>query len=143
MIEKVWREQVGGINMICTTKLTDEYFNKNAHSRMRVHLSVQVLSLSVFEMLKSYCKDNAERISQYSSLMLIIEKLNTVIDIWNHPSSKTYKCEPNGERYKPIHTKDHQYIKYLEEVLCIFTDWYNESKVSKKPYEFIPKTLYD
>ena len=54
MIENIWREQVGGINMLLLTKLTDEHFDKDAHSRTMVHLLIQVLSLSILEMPKSY-----------------------------------------------------------------------------------------
>lgn len=31
----------------------------------------------------------------------------------------------------------------MEGVLGLFTEWYNESKISKKPFESIPKTLYE
>ena len=48
---------------------------------MRVHLAVQVLSLSVLEMLRYHCNDNDKLMGEYSSVMLIIENLNTVVDI--------------------------------------------------------------
>ena len=143
MVEDVWRDGLEGMNMIRTSKLTDEHFNKNAHSRMRVHLAVQVLSLSVHEMITSYCRGNPERSKRYSSILLIIEKINTVVDIWNHPSSKTFKCEPNGSRYEPIDKSEHEYIKYLEEVLMLFQEWHNETKKAKEPFKFMPKTLFD
>ena len=136
-------EQVGGINIIHLTKLTAEHFDKNSHSRMRVHLSVQVLSLSMLEMLKSYYQDNVDSTYEHASFMVIIKRLNTVVDIWNHPMSKTFQCVPIGDRYEAINEFDHEYIKYLEEVLVMLTDWYENTKVAKKPYEFIPKMLYD
>ena len=142
MIESVWRESLEGVNIICTTKLTDEHFNKNAHSRMRVHLAVQVLSLSVHEMISNYCKNNEERMKRYSSLLLFVEKINTVVDIWNHPSTKTFKCEPNGLRYEPIGNSDHKYINYLESILVLFQEWNEETKKSKEPFKFMPKTLF-
>ena len=44
MIHKVWKETIMGINTIRVyEKLTDDHLVKNAHSRMRVHLAVQVL----------------------------------------------------------------------------------------------------
>ena len=92
MVEEVWRDSLKGMNMIQTSKLTDEHFNKNAHNRMRVHLVVQVLSLSVHEMITRYCRGNLERTKRYSSLLLIVEKINTVVEIWNHPSFKTLKA---------------------------------------------------
>ena len=143
MIKRNWRKNTGGVSILRTTKLTDEYFHKNAHSRMRAHLTVQVLSMSVLEMLKSYCKDNIERMDEYSSVILIVEKLNTVVDIWNHPLTKTFKCEPNGEHYVPITSMHYEYIKYLEDVLTIFAQWYQESKNDKNPYNFMPRTLYE
>ena len=143
MIEDVWRQQTGGINMLRTNKLTDEHFIKNAHSRMRVHLSVQVLSLSVFEMLKKHCHNNDGRTKDYASLMLIVQRLNTVVDVWNHPTTKTFKCIPNGVRYESIDSSQHEYIKYLEDVLSLFSEWYSEIKISKNVYQFIPKTLYE
>ena len=120
MIKNVWLKSIGGISLLRTSKLTDEHFQKNAHSRMRVHLAVQVISMSVLQMLRSYCKNNIDLEDEYSSIMLIIERVNTVVDIWNHPSSKTFKCLPNGERYMPISSMQCDYMQYLEEVLGIF-----------------------
>ena len=94
-------------------------------------------------MITSYCRGNPERSKRYSSILLIIEKINTVVDIWNHPSSKTFKCEPNGSRYEPIDKSEHEYIKYLEEVLMLFQEWHNETKKAKEPFKFMPKTLFD
>ena len=95
MLEKVLRVYEGEINKLRMTRLTNEHFHKNAHSCMRVHLAVQVLSMSVLNMLKAYCNDNIEKLQEYEQLMMIDEKMNTVVDIWNHSSSKTFKCESN------------------------------------------------
>ena len=93
-------------------------------------------------MLKLYCEENIETSREYEQLMIIVEKLNTVVDIWNYPSSKTFKCEPNGERYNQICSLNGEYVEYLEDVLIVFTEWYEESKAEKKPYNFMPKILY-
>ena len=150
MVEKVWREMLGGYNCLRLSKLTDEHFMKNTHSRMRVHLAVQVLSNSVYLMLTKYCEGTVERQIEYKTLITIVEKLNNLVDIWNSPTDKTFKCESNGERYGPIkkeHDKDiqdHKYIKYLQEILVIFTSWKKESeKNKKKKTDFMPSTLYD
>ena len=149
MIEKVWRGELGGINLLRQSKLTDEHFNKNAHSRMRVHLAVQVLSLSVLSMLQNYVGTNNEHKKEYESLLLVVEKLNTLVDIWNHPLDKCFKCETNGERYGPIgkiagsDIQQHLYIKYLEDILELFTVWRTESKIKKDHTLFMPHTLYE
>lgn len=50
--------------------------------------------------------------------------------VWNHPTYKIFKYVPNGLRYELLNSTDHTYIKYLEDVLAMFTEWFNESKVS-------------
>ena len=81
MIENVWRESLGGISALRLSKLTDEHFDKNAHSRMRVHLAVQVLSMSVWYMLDDYCRNDQAIGKAYSSLMKIVKCLGMVVDI--------------------------------------------------------------
>ena len=139
MIENVWRESLAGISALRLSKLTDEHFDKNAHSRMRVHLAVQVLSMSVWYMLDDYCRNDQAIGKAYSSLMKIVKCLDTVVDIWNHPASKTF----DGKRYHPIDSDKHEYVKYLEDVLELFTEWMDESKKAKNPHAFMPKTLYE
>lgn len=67
MIENVWRDDLQGINHVRKTKLSDDHFNKNPFSRMRVHLAVQILSDSVFRMLDEKLDENEK--GKYQPLM--------------------------------------------------------------------------
>ena len=53
------------------------------------------------------------------------------MDIWNHIMSKIFKCVPDGERYEAMNKYDYECIKYLENVLVMFTEWSNDSKITK------------
>ena len=86
MIEKVRRRNDSGLNTLrIIPKLSDDHFKKNAHIRMRVHLSARILSKNVQRILEDHCESNPELTKEYKRLMEIIVKLDTVIDIWNHP----------------------------------------------------------
>ena len=62
MIHKVWKQSVSGINTIqIYEKLTDDHIIKNAHNRMLVYLSVQVLSQNVHRILSYYCDGGSQR----------------------------------------------------------------------------------
>ena len=89
MIKRAWEAvELGGIGTLRQTKLILDHFVKNPHSRMRVFLAVQVLSNSVYEMMKSYVEGNGTLTNEYSSLMLLVSKLDKLIDMWNHPDKK-------------------------------------------------------
>ena len=117
MIRRAWEDvEMGGISTLRQTKLTIDHFVKNPHSRMRVFLSVQILSSSVHELLWKYVDGNDELTVKYSSLMSIVLMLDRLIDIWNHPDSKGFEC---------INSPNHQYIDELESILLIFSKWKN------------------
>ena len=144
MIHKVWKGSITGINTLRVyEKLTDDHFIKNAHSRMRVHLSVQILSQNVIRMLYNYCTDDNERLKEYNSLLFMVEKFDTVIDIWNHPLDKKFKRDQNEKRYECIDSSNHKYIEYLESFLGILNFWKAECTVGKKMNEFMSLTLFE
>ena len=68
-------------------------------------------------MIYDYCGEDEVLKKEYSSLMRIIEMLDTVVDIWNHPADKRFKRDENEERYEAITSSNHIYIEYLEHVL--------------------------
>lgn len=149
LIEEVWRDTLLDFNFIRTSKLTEEHFDKNAHSRMRVHFAVQVLSKSVIEMIEGYISASEEVAicrSKYKSLLQVMEKLDVMVDIWNHYTDKVFI---DGERYGPIKKEkdidiqNHKYITYLEDILILFSKWEKETK-NLKTYktDFMPSTLY-
>lgn len=152
LIEEVWRSTLLDYNYIRTNKLTEEHFEKNAHSRMRVHFAVQILSQSVIEMIDGYIASSESQEEQeelrltYKSLLEVIEKLNVMIDIWNHYTDKVFI---DGERYGPIRKEkdediqNHKYITYLEDILILFAKWERETKELKTyKTDFMPSTLY-
>ena len=67
--------RVGGISTLQQTKLTVDHFVKNPHSRMRVFLSVQILSSSVHNLLFQFVEGDDKLTEEYSSLMILIKNL--------------------------------------------------------------------
>lgn len=149
LIEEVWRSTLLDYNYIRTNKLTEEHFEKNAHSRMRVHFAVQILSKSVIEMIERYISSSESQEElrlKYKSLLEVIEKLDVMVDIWNHYTDKVFI---DGERYGPIRKEkdediqNHKYITYLEDILILFAKWETETREMKTfKTEFMPSTLY-
>lgn len=67
----------------CATKkinLTEDHFYKNAYSRMRVHLAVQVVSQSVVCLIDKY-EEEKEFVSKYASLRDIVLACDRFVDI--------------------------------------------------------------
>ena len=82
MIRKAWETvELGGISTLRQTKLTLDHFVKNPHSQMCVFLTTQILSSLVHELLRQYVEDDKMKNDEHSSLMLLIEKLDRLIDI--------------------------------------------------------------
>ena len=55
-IEKVWCSRLCGINVIRTSKGTNEHFNKHVYNRMRFYFITQLLSNHVIELMDDYAK---------------------------------------------------------------------------------------
>ena len=114
MIRRAWEAvEMGGMGTLRQSKLTMDHFVKNPHSRMRVFLAVQVLSSSVHELMKRFVEGDKNMADEYSSLMLVVSKLDQLIDIWNHPDSK-------GVSF--IDCPEHEYVHELESILILFSD---------------------
>ena len=79
--------------------------------------------------------DGDERmVKEYSSLMLVVEKLNRLIDIWNHPDSKGMVT---------IDCPEHEYIEELESILILFSDWREQAKAANNPWLFLSSEIYN
>ena len=109
----------------------NDHFNKNAHSRMRVHLSTQILSQNVAQMLRNDCGTDKE--SKFDSLLII----------WNHSIDKEFKRYPNENCYECIDGCNHKYIMFLEKFLAILNFWRAETTIYKTPNRFMPLTLFE
>ena len=135
MIRRAWEAvEMGGMGTLRQSKLTMDHFVKNPHSRMRVFLAVQVLSLSVHELMKRFVEGDKNMADEYSSLMLVVSKLDHMIDIWNHPGDKGFVC---------IDCPDHPYILELESILVLFTEWKEESVAAKNPWIMFSSEIYN
>lgn len=71
MIKKAWLWDREGLGATRKTVLTEDYFHKNAYSRMRVHLAVQVVSQSVVHLINRYAAAN-DTVEEYSLLKDVI-----------------------------------------------------------------------
>ena len=96
---------------------------------MHVFLAMQVLSQSVYNLIQYFVDGNEELKETFSSLSLIVvsNKLNWLVDIWNHPPDKCMEC---------IDSPDHECIRELEDVLRLFMEWKNESEAIGDPLTF-------
>ena len=75
MLMQIWNCDRGRDRDLRTNILTEDHFKKNAYSRMRVHLAVQVFSNSMSMMIKAHA-EKCGGLDKYASLLLIVEKLD-------------------------------------------------------------------
>ena len=115
MIKKVWLWDDEGFSTIRKTVLTEDHFYKNAYSRMRVHLAVQVLSASVVSLINRYAKEFDVE-DEYRPLKEIIQSCDRLVDIWNANYSKKCCC---------IDSPDHSHLKELHSIMLLFYEWKN------------------
>ena len=119
MIKQAWLWDDEGFGSTRKTVLTEDHFYKNAYSRMRVHLAVQVVSESVAVLIDRYCKEmGAEITKKYASLKTIVLACDQLVDIWNANHSKKCEC---------IDSPTHPHVKELHCILLLFAEWRSEN----------------
>ena len=101
---------------------------------MRVFLAAQILSSSLHELLRQFIDGNEQFKIEYLSLMLIISKLDRLIDTWDHPDSKEMVY---------IDCVDYEYINELKSILLLFTKWRDVTTVAKKSWEGFSTEIYN
>ena len=58
ILENVWKKSAGsGMGSIRTNNITHEHFHKNAYSRMRFHLAIQVFSQSMIRLIDKHASE--------------------------------------------------------------------------------------
>ena len=76
----MWDDE--GFGAIRKTVLAEDHFYKNAYSRMRVHLAVQVLSSSVGSLIARYAADQGDETKKrYTPLRSIVIACDRLVDI--------------------------------------------------------------
>ena len=119
MIKVAWLWDDEGFGSTRKTKLTEDHFYKNAYSRMRVHLAVQVVSESVAHLIDRYVKEMGPTIAEkYAPLKSIILACDRLVDIWNANYSKKCEC---------INSPTHPHLKELRSILLLFDEWRKHS----------------
>ena len=89
MIKTAWLWDDEGFGSTRKTILTEDHFHKNAHSRMRVHLGVQVVSEPVDILINCHTREIRVDIAlKYSPSKSIILACDRLVDIWNDNYSK-------------------------------------------------------
>ena len=75
MMRKIWKCDSGRKGDLRTNILTEDHFKKNAYSRMRVHLAVQIFSTSMSLMIKAHA-EKCGGVEKHMPLLRIVEKLD-------------------------------------------------------------------
>jgi hypothetical protein len=91
MIRQVWESQGGRSLHLKESKLTMAHFVKDANSRMRVYLAVQVLSGTVARMIEEAIEDDEIDLplegKKYKRLIELAKHVDRLVDIGNGRSS--------------------------------------------------------
>ena len=119
-----------------------EHFRLNSYNKMRVFLAVQIMSLTMIEMIRDVCKPIEEGgrgydIGQYSSVIEIFTAVNRLVDIMNGKAM-------NGNKFLDVELIDqptHRHTEELLKILKLFTEWKVECK--KYPKKFITRESYE
>ena len=133
-LKKHWEVDCGDslVGDLRTNIFTPDHFppNKNAYSRMRVHLAVQVKSQSAIRIFR----DNAEKCSGIAEVephIAVIEKVDRLIDIWNNTGMSNRKEFKGCEM---IDSPNHFHLEELFEILDLFCEWKIEAGDNNKQY---------
>eukprot|EP00978_Attheya_sp_CCMP212_P047092 scaffold421221_cov91-Attheya_sp.AAC.2 len=114
-----------------------DHFDKDAHSRMRVHLAVQITSQHMIQLIDEY-SEKCGGVSEYAPSREIIASLDRLIDICNNTGmsgNNVFKgCEP-------ICSPTHSHLPELARILMLFTEWKNEAGSNKDA--FISQQSYE
>ena len=118
MGEEVWLALGGNSRQLQETKLTSYHFDKNPYSRMNVALAMQVLSRTMYELIKMAIEDAEISLrlkikEMYWHLAKLCLNWNTVVDI----------CNGRDGDHTPDNGRKRQ--KLLLDVLAWFTEWKN------------------
>lgn len=131
MCEDIWRRSVCSQGAICTSRLGDDSFIKNAASRMQFYLAARVTSQSMVQLILKYCHDENER-TMYQPLVKILLLLDRMIDIINAKAVKRF--EHLGGPSTP------GYVAHLLKTVQTFTEWHSKAAEAN---HFIPESLYE
>ena len=84
MLHQLWSESGSNLSNSVrnVNKITKDHFFKNNYSRMRVHLSTQICSKNVVNMIDDYAKECGGK-EKYESLREVLLLLNNLIYIMN------------------------------------------------------------
>ena len=102
-------------------KLTYGHFVKNAFTRMRVYLSMQIFSTSMVNIIDASAKDAAPAVGglgagvSYTGVRTLCEKLNRLVDILNSTTEK------NDIEF--VKGPDHRHLDELMDTLAWFCEW--------------------
>jgi hypothetical protein len=125
-IFEMWKATGGLTHQQSHTKLSTAHFYKDAYSRMRVYLAVQVLSQSVVNMLKQGVEDDTIKVPlgkhRYGSLIQLAERVDRLVDICNGRS----KNSTEWAVFTPENGKAIQ--RELLEILQWFSKWHSVHK---------------
>ena len=109
-------------------KFTWDHYRLNAYNKMRVFLALQVLSQTMIDMIKDYCKPVDEGgkggdIADFEPMIEIITAVNRLVDIMNGVRYKNGK----DKQVFLIDSPHHPHIFELFEILRLFEDWKEEA----------------
>lgn len=118
---------VGGPLALCISrKLSIAHFRKDAHSRMRVPLAVQVLSNTMLSLVDAFCVREADAniTREFTGMRELIKRVNRLVDICN---CRGEIPNPAGAEPVPpalaINSRDHPILQELASIKRFFTDW--------------------
>ena len=127
-LKKIWQLDNGKLGDIRTNKLTEDHFDKNAYSQMRVHLAVKVFSQSMIDLIKAHA-EKCGVIGKYKSIIVVIEKLDRLVDICNGTGMGNQGIDKNC---KCVDSPVHRNLEELTDILMNFLEW---KKVNRKRRE--------
>jgi hypothetical protein len=120
MIWQVWESQGGRLLHLKESKLTMAHFVKDANSRMRVYLAVQVLSGTSAQMIEEAIKDDEIDLplegKKYKHLIELARCVDRLVDIGNGRSTT--------EKKEYVAHFKRETSKEIQEELLQIADWF-------------------
>ena len=141
MLWQVWQNEGGAAGWgLRTNKFTAEHFEKDSYSRMRVYLAVQVVSMTMCNLIDNQLSAEKLNAQLYGPLRRIIEKVDRLVDIFNGTKENKQKVPKGCEN---VNSPSHDHLGEVLDILALFNEWRLEAKAKNNANLFIPYTSFD
>mmetsp|Transcript_11300 Transcript_11300/g.45756 ORF Transcript_11300/g.45756 Transcript_11300/m.45756 type:complete len:361 (-) Transcript_11300:60-1142(-) len=126
---------VAGTGALRRSIFKEEHFKKNAFSRMRVPLAVQVISQRMIEVLHEYVGDDAQKQLLFEPLINFCDQMDRFVDICNSRRARGY------DNIRSLNNS--RELRELDVIVAWFEKWYTSIQTAPQFQHLTPDEKKD